>query len=73
MALYFTSLEAIKNLIISQENQNLGPMQALLLGASARSISGTLLMPFTVIKTRFEVQPMKTRLTSISYNFLRYF
>ena len=55
MALYFTSLEAMKSLVINKQNQTLGPVQALLLGGVSRTISGTLLMPFSVIKTRFEV------------------
>lgn len=54
VALYFTSLEAMKSLVINKQNQTLGPVQALLLGGVSRTISGTLLMPFTVIKTRFE-------------------
>jgi len=54
VALYFTSLEAMRSLVVNEQNPNLKPTQALMLGASSRLITGTLLMPFTVIKTRFE-------------------
>lgn len=34
----------------------LTPTEALLLGITARSMSGALLIPITVVKTRFEVR-----------------
>lgn len=58
VALYFTSLEVMKSIILPDHKKSLDPMQALAAGASARCIAGIVLMPFTVIKTRFEVISM---------------
>ena len=56
VAVYFTSLEMIKYFCLDKPNVAMGPVTALTLGASARSVTAAMLMPFTVIKTRFEVQ-----------------
>lgn len=54
VALYFTTLEAMKSTYFNY-NQHLGPLPALGMGATARSFTSSILMPFTIIKTRFEV------------------
>ncbi len=55
VAIYFTSLEVMQSILLEGGNKPLDPWQALVVAASARSVAGVLLMPFTVIKTRFEV------------------
>lgn len=57
VAVYFTSIEAMKYLFLGSNKQHsLNTIQALTIGASSRTITAALLMPFTVIKTRFEVK-----------------
>lgn len=56
MAIYFTCLETMKSVLLQKKvDKKLVPLEALVLGASARCVSGVVLMPFTVMKTRFEV------------------
>lgn len=52
VGLYFSSLHWLKHTFGLEE---LTPMQAMSLGITARSMSGALLIPITVVKTRFEV------------------
>jgi solute carrier family 25 protein 38 len=52
VGLYFSSLHWLKTKTCSGHP---GPMQAVALGVIARSMSGVLLIPITVVKTRFEV------------------
>ncbi|EFX71442.1 hypothetical protein DAPPUDRAFT_327070 [Daphnia pulex] len=54
VAIYFTSLEVMQSVLLEGGNQPLDPWHALVVAASARCVAGVLLMPFTVIKTRFE-------------------
>lgn len=56
VAIYFTSLEAMQSILLEEGNKSLDPWHALVVAASARCMAGVLLMPFTVIKTRFEVK-----------------
>lgn len=55
VAIYFTSLEVMQSILLEGGNKPLDPWHALIVAASARCVAGVLLMPFTVIKTRFEV------------------
>ncbi|GLV44943.1 uncharacterized protein CBL_14485 [Carabus blaptoides fortunei] len=52
VGLYFSSLSWLKKEF--SVNGNLTALQSITLGATARSISGALLIPVTVVKTRFE-------------------
>ena len=52
VGLYFSSLHWLKSNLTSGDP---GPLEAIYLGMLARSFSGVCLIPFTVIKTRFEV------------------
>jgi len=57
VGLYFASLEFINNSFHQRKtssNEKLTPFQALSSGIIARTFVGTILIPFTVIKTRFE-------------------
>ena len=56
VGIYFSTLHELKSKWISHTgNLSLNPLEAIILGISARSVSGICLMPFTVIKTRYEV------------------
>ncbi|XP_034180661.1 mitochondrial glycine transporter isoform X1 [Osmia lignaria lignaria] len=52
VGLYFSSLHWLKHTL--QLEDPLTPIEATLLGITARSMSGVLLIPITVVKTRFE-------------------
>lgn len=52
VGLYFSSLHWLKHTLNLTEP--LSPLQAISLGITARSMSGALLIPITVVKTRFE-------------------
>lgn len=65
MAVYFTSLEIMKQLYIQKTGKSLGPLQALILGAASRCVSVGLLMPFTVVKTRFEVKTLDIQILNV--------
>lgn len=53
VGLYFSSLHWLKHSL--HLNEQLTPVEAVLLGVTARTMSGGLLIPITVVKTRFEV------------------
>lgn len=53
VGLYFSSLHWLKTKF-SIDDKNLSALQSVTLGAVARSMSGALLIPITVVKTRFE-------------------
>ena len=54
VAVYFGSFEALKTLWVEEDRQ-LRAADGFALGATARCVAAILLIPFTVIKTRFEV------------------
>jgi len=54
VGLYFSSLHWLKHAFNLEEP--LTALQAISLGITARSMSGALLIPITVVKTRFEVR-----------------
>lgn len=54
VGLYFSSLHWLKVKLGKNRNHDLGPMEAVLLGIIARTMSGVALIPITVIKTRYE-------------------
>lgn len=66
VGLYFSSLHWLKHTFELEEP--LTALQAVSLGITARSMSGALLIPITVVKTRFEVQLMKKK----NRNFISY-
>ncbi|TRY75636.1 hypothetical protein TCAL_04506 [Tigriopus californicus] len=53
VGLYFSSLHWLKT-HVANGNDKPSPLQAIALGMTARCIAGTLVIPITVIKTRFE-------------------
>ncbi|XP_006611570.1 mitochondrial glycine transporter-like isoform X2 [Apis dorsata] len=57
VGLYFSSLHWLKHTLHVKDP--LTPTEALLLGITARSMSGALLIPITVVKTRFESEIYK--------------
>lgn len=52
VGLYFSSIHWLKHTLYLEDP--LTPLQAMSLGVAARSMSGALLIPITVVKTRFE-------------------
>ncbi|GBP46479.1 Mitochondrial glycine transporter [Eumeta japonica] len=54
VGLYFSSLHWLKAQLGKTRNQDLGALEAVTLGVVARSMSGVVLIPITVIKTRYE-------------------
>ncbi|XP_058797724.1 mitochondrial glycine transporter B-like isoform X2 [Phymastichus coffea] len=52
VGLYFSTLHWLKNTL--DLNESITPLQAVTLGITARTISGALLIPITVVKTRYE-------------------
>lgn len=56
VGLYFSSLHILKTKWLSgSEKTHLGAIEAVALGMTARTFSGVCMIPFTVLKTRFEV------------------
>lgn len=60
VGLYFSTLHWLKHTLHLKDP--LTSTEALLLGITARSISGVLLIPITVVKTRFEVSVIITNI-----------
>ncbi|XP_039289997.1 mitochondrial glycine transporter isoform X2 [Nilaparvata lugens] len=55
VGLYFASLHYLKGVFVGNDGKNKpSSIQAILIGMTARSISGVCLIPMTVIKTRYE-------------------
>ncbi|KAJ2946212.1 hypothetical protein O0L34_g5147 [Tuta absoluta] len=54
VGLYFSSLHWLKAKLGKTRNQDIGALEAVMLGVVARSMSGVALIPITVIKTRYE-------------------
>lgn len=54
VGLYFSSLHWLKGQLGKTRNSDLGALEAVTLGVVARTMSGVVLIPFTVIKTRYE-------------------
>lgn len=52
VGLYFSSLHWLKGQLGKTRNQDLGALEAIMLGVVARTMSGVVLIPVTVIKTR---------------------
>ncbi|XP_030649260.1 mitochondrial glycine transporter A [Chanos chanos] len=52
VGIYFSMYYTLKQQLVSEGAP--GPLQAVLLGAGARSVAGVCMLPVTVIKTRFE-------------------
>jgi solute carrier family 25 protein 38 len=54
IGVYFTSLNFLKS-TIGKSDKELSPIEALTIGATARSFTAACFIPMTVVKTRFEV------------------
>ena len=54
IAIYFSSITALKSKF-EEKGKKPNPLKSVLIGAVARAFSGVTVMPFTVLKTRFEV------------------
>ncbi|XP_066452275.1 mitochondrial glycine transporter [Eleutherodactylus coqui] len=52
VGLYFSTLYFLKQHVLSE--QELGPLESVLLGAGSRTVAGVCMLPFTVVKTRYE-------------------
>lgn len=53
IGVYFASIHLLKS-FLGKTDGNLGPVQALAVGASARAFAASTFLPITVVKTRFE-------------------
>lgn len=53
VGIYFSTFYSLKQHYLLEREPNAG--EAVLLGAGARAVAGICMLPFTVIKTRFEV------------------
>lgn len=53
MGIYFSTFYSLKQRFFQERAPNAG--EAVLLGAGARAVAGVCMLPFTVIKARFEV------------------
>ena len=53
VGVYFSSYYTLKQRCLGPRPP--GPLEALLLGAGARCLAGTITLPLTLIKTRYEV------------------
>ena len=53
IAIYFSTITALK-LKLEEKGKKPNPLKSVLIGAVARATSGITVMPFTVLKTRFE-------------------
>lgn len=56
VGLYFSSLSWLRGTFCDGTP---GPLQAMMLGAAARTLTGVTMIPITVIKTRYEVRKRK--------------
>lgn len=57
VGIYFSTFYSLKQRFFQDRAPNAG--EAVLLGAGARTVAGVCMLPFTVIKTRFEVRPRR--------------
>lgn len=53
MGIYFSTYCSLKQHFL--QDRSPGALEAALLGAGARAVAGVVMLPVTVIKTRFEV------------------
>lgn len=55
VGIYFSTFYSLKQRFCQERAASAG--EAVLLGAGARAVAGVCMLPFTVIKARFEVRP----------------